>query len=234
MKVYGAEKDAVISAMESGEITIALYGLGRMGLPLAGIFADCGARVLGVDINPEVVASVNRGDIDVIGEPGLQELVRENVVAGRLQAVTDFVDAAKNADAHDFISNLPQGYDTKVGDRGVRLSGGQLQRITFSRALIGEPSIIILDEATNAIDCISERLIKETLEKLKLKCTIIIIAHRLSTIEHADHIIVLKNGLLSEQGSYKDLLRINGHFAKLYRVQYKNESVYCSCFPCPC
>jgi UDP-N-acetyl-D-mannosaminuronic acid dehydrogenase len=111
MKVYGAGKDLITAGLKSGEITIALYGLGRMGLPLAGIFADCGARVLGVDIDPNVVASVNRGDSHVIGEPGLQGLVRENVAAGRLRASSDFVDAAKKADIMVIVVPTPLDHD---------------------------------------------------------------------------------------------------------------------------
>jgi UDP-N-acetyl-D-mannosaminuronic acid dehydrogenase len=111
MKVYGTEKDLIAAGLKSGEITIALYGLGRMGLPLAGIFADYGARVLGVDIDPDVVASVNRGDSHVTGEPGLQGLVRENVAAGRLRASSDFVDAAKKADVIVVVVPTPLDHD---------------------------------------------------------------------------------------------------------------------------
>lgn len=98
MKIYGAEKNKITRALKSGEITIAVYGLGRMGLPLAAVFADCGARVIGADINPDVVSSINRGDCYVIGEPGLAELIEKNVTAGRLRATHDLLDAAKQAD----------------------------------------------------------------------------------------------------------------------------------------
>jgi len=98
VKVYGAAKDRITKAFKSGDVTIALYGLGRMGLSLAGIFADCGARILGVDINTDVVASVNRGDSHVTGEPGLKGLIKKNVAAGRLSASSNVVDAAKKAD----------------------------------------------------------------------------------------------------------------------------------------
>ena len=110
MKVYGASKEEIIEAFRSGGITIALYGLGRMGLPLAGIFADRGARVIGVDINEDIVASINRGNSYVEGEPGLRRLIKENVAAGRLSASSDIVCVAKKADV--FIIVVPTILDS--------------------------------------------------------------------------------------------------------------------------
>jgi nucleotide sugar dehydrogenase len=111
MKIYGASKDLIMAALKSGEMTIALYGLGRMGLPLAGILADRGAMVLGVDSDPDVVASVNRGNSHIIGEPGLQKLVHKNVVAGRLKASSDFIGAARNADVMIIVVPTPLDHD---------------------------------------------------------------------------------------------------------------------------
>jgi ATP-binding cassette, subfamily B, bacterial MsbA len=149
--------------------------------------------------------------------------VRDNIAYGRLDATdTDVVDAAKLANAHDFIMELPQGYDTKVGDRGIRLSGGQRQRLALARAIIRDPDILILDEATNALDSISENLIQEALNALSQDRTVIVIAHRLSTVEQADQIIVLKEGQVIEQGSFSHLLKLDGLFAKLYHLQHSN------------
>ena len=153
--------------------------------------------------------------------------IQDNIAYGRLDADgEEIIAAARIADAHEFICQLPHGYDTKVGDRGIRLSGGQLQRITLARAIVRKPRIIILDEATNALDSISEQLIQEALEKLRLNCTVIVIAHRLSTIENANQIIVLNKGRVCEQGTFQDLLTLDGYFARLYKVQYKSGSSF--------
>lgn len=150
--------------------------------------------------------------------------LRENIAYGRLDATEEeIIAAAKLANAHEFISKMPLGYDTKVGDRGIRLSGGQRQRIALTRAIIRNPEILILDEATNALDSISENLIQESLRTLSRSRTVIVIAHRLSTIEDADQIIVLEEGRVKEQGNLQDLLKLNGLFAQLYRLQYRQQ-----------
>jgi ABC-type multidrug transport system fused ATPase/permease subunit len=151
--------------------------------------------------------------------------LRENIAYGRLDATEEeIIAAAKLANAHEFISKLPLGYDTKVGDRGIRLSGGQRQRIALTRAIIRNPEILILDEATNALDSISENLIQESLRTLSQSRTVIVIAHRLSTIEDADKIIVMNEGRVVEQGNLQELLKLNGLFAQLYRLQYRERS----------
>ena len=147
--------------------------------------------------------------------------VRENIAYGRLDATeTEIIAAAKQANAHEFILELAHGYDTKVGDRGVRLSGGQRQRIALARAIVRDPEILILDEATNALDTISEHLIQKALNDFGCNRTVIAIAHRLSTIERADRIVVLEKGRVAEQGNLQQLLQLDGLFAKLYRLQY--------------
>ncbi|HCF28751.1 MAG TPA: ABC transporter ATP-binding protein [Cyanobacteria bacterium UBA11049] len=149
--------------------------------------------------------------------------VQENIAYGRLNATkSEIVAAAKLANADEFISQLPQEYDTKVGDRGLRLSGGQRQRIALARAIIRNPEILILDEATNALDSISEQLIQEALNTLSQNRTVIVIAHRLSTIEQADQIVVLQEGRVIEQGTLQHLLQLDGLFAQMYKLQYGN------------
>ncbi|MEH1827688.1 MAG: ABC transporter ATP-binding protein [Nostoc sp.] len=149
--------------------------------------------------------------------------VLENIAYGRLDATKkEIIAAAKLANAHEFISQLPQGYDTKVGDRGIRLSGGQRQRIALARAIVRNPEILILDEATNALDSIAENLIQEALNTLSQDRTVVVIAHRLSTIEQADQIVVLDEGRVIEQGNFQQLLESNGLFAQLYHLQYGN------------
>jgi ATP-binding cassette, subfamily B, bacterial MsbA len=150
--------------------------------------------------------------------------VRENIAYGRLNATdADIIAAAKLANAHGFIEQLPDRYDTHIGDQGVRLSGGQRQRLALARAIVRDPDILILDEATNALDSIAENLIQEALYTLGQSRTVIIIAHRLSTIEHADQIVVLKNGHIVEQGGLNQLLAQQGLFTHLYQLQHSQR-----------
>ena len=131
----------------------------------------------------------------------------------------DVINAAKVANAHDFIMESEHGYDTSVGDRGCRLSGGQRQRISIARAILKNPDILILDEATSALDTESERLVQEALERLMKTRTTIAIAHRLSTIKNADEIYVLHEGRIVERGTHDELLERNGYYRKLNDMQ---------------
>lgn len=149
--------------------------------------------------------------------------VRDNI-AYALEGVeeADIVEAARQAYALEFIQQLPEGFDTQLGDRGVRLSGGQRQRLAIARALLRDPEILILDEATSALDSVSERQIQESLEKLSMGRTVIAIAHRLSTITRADQVVVLEQGRIVEQGKYQELLEQRGRLWKYHQMQHES------------
>lgn len=192
----------------------------RFSDPTAGeIFVDgCPLRQLGLNSWRNRIAIVSQ-DIYMFSTT-----IRENIAYGELEATDDeIIAAAQLANAHDFIQQLPYGYETNIGDRGVRLSGGQRQRIALARAIIRNPEILILDEATNALDSIAEDLIQEALKTLSQNRTVIVIAHRLSTIEQSDQIIVLDRGRVVEQGNLQQLLDQRGLFTQLYQLQYRNS-----------
>jgi subfamily B ATP-binding cassette protein MsbA len=148
------------------------------------------------------------------------ETVRNNISLGKENATDEeIIDAAKIANAHDFISELPNGYNTNIGDSGNKLSGGQKQRLSIARAVLKNPPIMILDEATSALDTESERLVQDALEKMMRNRTSIVIAHRLSTIQNANTIVVLQKGEIVEQGSHAELLAANGVYKKLVMMQ---------------
>ena len=152
--------------------------------------------------------------------------IRDNIAFGRPDATeAEIVAAAQAAFAHDFIMASPRGYDTPVGEHGLQLSGGQRQRIAIARALIKDAPIILLDEATAALDSESERQVQEALDRLTQGRTTIVIAHRLHTITHADRIHVVEDGVVVESGVHDDLLRRDGRYASFYRMQFKNQDV---------
>lgn len=147
--------------------------------------------------------------------------IRENIAYGKPDAsMEEIIDAAKKANIHTFISELPDGYDTFVGERGTRLSGGQKQRISIARVFLKNPPILILDEATSALDNESERWIQQSLEELSKNRTTITIAHRLSTIRNADEILVVADNQISERGTHKELLNLGGIYSHYYEMQF--------------
>ena len=146
--------------------------------------------------------------------------VYNNILMGKPDADREEVEAAaKIANAHDFITNLSDGYDTNIGDDGNKLSGGQKQRVSIARAVLKNPPIMILDEATSALDTESERFVQEALEKMMENRTSLVIAHRLSTIQKADWIVVMERGMILEQGTHKELIDKNGAYKKLVELQ---------------
>jgi ATP-binding cassette subfamily B protein len=152
------------------------------------------------------------------------DTVRANLLYAKPDATQlDIESACRAAHIHDFILSLPDGYDTVVGERGVKLSGGERQRVAIARAVLKDPRILILDEATSALDSTSERLIQEALEPLRRGRTTLAIAHRLSTILAADRIVVLDAGMLVEQGTHAELLARGGLYARLYREQFERQ-----------
>jgi subfamily B ATP-binding cassette protein MsbA len=146
--------------------------------------------------------------------------VTENIAFGdENPSIEKVIEAAKTANAYDFIMGLESGFDTVIGERGNKLSGGQKQRLSIARAIYLDPQILILDEATSALDTESEQLVQSALERIMLGKTTFIIAHRLSTIINADHIIVLSKGAIVEEGNHPDLLKLNGYYTKFCTLQ---------------
>lgn len=150
--------------------------------------------------------------------------IRENIRYGRIDATDDeIVEAAKRAEIHEMIMEMPDGYDTDVGERGARLSGGQKQRISIARIFLKNPKILILDEATSALDTVTEFKIQQSFDELAKGRTALVIAHRLSTIKNADEIIVIDEDGIKERGSHEELMKLNGEYAKYYATQFKQS-----------
>ena len=149
--------------------------------------------------------------------------IKENISYGKKDAtLEEIIDAAKKANIHEFISGLPDGYETFIGERGVKLSGGQKQRISIARVFLKNPPILILDEATSALDNTTEYLIQKSLEELCLGRTTIVVAHRLSTIKNADEIIVLTDKGIEERGSHEELINVSGIYSELNKYAVLN------------
>ncbi len=152
--------------------------------------------------------------------------IKDNILYGRLDATDEeVVEAAKRANIHDYIMTLEQGYDTQIGERGVRLSGGQKQRLSIARVFLKNPPILILDEATSALDNTTEILIQQALDELCVGRTTLVVAHRLSTIKNADEIAVVNEGRIVEQGTHDELIALGGEYAELYNLQFRAQEL---------
>ncbi|XEC94397.1 ABC transporter ATP-binding protein [Paenibacillus tarimensis] len=181
----------------------------------------------GTDIKNIKLRSL-RGNIGIVQQDVylFSGTIKENILYGKPEATDEeIINAAKNANAHEFIMGLPGGYNANIGQRGIKLSGGQKQRISIARVFLKNPSILIFDEATSALDNESERAVQESFDKLAKNRTTFVIAHRLSTIRNADRIIVLSQQGIAEQGTHSELMKLNGIYAKFYNMQF-NEALY--------
>ncbi len=179
----------------------------------------------GADIGDATISSL-RKQISIVSQDVMlfNDTVKNNIAYGRMDIpVEKVMDAAKAAYAHQFIIKMPEGYDTVIGERGVRLSGGERQRIAIARAILKDSPILILDEATSSLDTESEFMVQKALENLMKNRTTFVIAHRLSTIQHADRIAVVDEGKIKEIGRHDELLRSSGLYKRLYKMQFRDE-----------
>ena len=216
LHVKPGETVAIVGPSGAGKSTIANL------LPRFYDVTGGSIRIDGMDIREATFTSL-RENIGLVPQDTMlfNASVRDNILYGRLDATDEEVlAAAKAANAIEFIEKLPQGFDTMVGERGNSLSGGQRQRIAIARAILKNPSILILDEATSALDTESEKIVQEALERLMKGRTALVIAHRLSTVQHADHIVVLQQGSVVEEGTHDELLALQGLYSHLYTVQF--------------
>ena len=208
----GSGKSTIISLLE------------RFNNPDSGTISLDGVEIKSLKVN------WLRDQMGLVGqEPVLfNDTIRANIAYGKHGEVTEeeLIKVAKAANAHEFISSLPQGYDTTVGERGVQLSGGQKQRVAIARAILKDPRILLLDEATSALDAESERIVQDALDNVMVGKTTIIVAHRLSTIKNADVIAVLKDGKIVEKGGHEMLMGIkDGFYASLVEL-HSASSLY--------
>jgi len=213
LKVEQGQKIALVGSSGCGKSTLTQL-LERFYDPLGGEITLSGHKINELDL------FWLRQQIGIVSqEPILFDMsIADNIAYGdnsRNVPIDEIIEAAKKANIHSFIVNLPQGYSTNVGSKGTQLSGGQKQRIAIARALIRNPKILLLDEATSALDVESEKVVQEALEKAQEGRTCIVIAHRLSTIRNSDVIYVIKEGQVSEKGTHEELMNLKGFYYKL-------------------
>jgi len=218
LEIKAGEMVALVGSSGSGKTTLANL-LPRFYEPTAG-------RLLidGVDIQSFTLASL-RAQIGIVAQDVVlfDDTVLNNISFGRKGATeAEIEQAAKLAYAHDFIERLPQGYQTMIGERGVKLSGGERQRVAIARAILRDPPLLILDEATSALDSESERVVQLALSNLMEHRTTLVIAHRLSTIQRSDRIVVLNRGTIVEMGTHDELLLRGGHYKRLHAMQFQD------------
>lgn len=211
---------AVVGATGSGKSTL-VHLIPRFYDPIVGT-----VRINGTDVREFELGELRRSVGMIFQETVLfSASVSENIAYGRPEATRERIEAAaRAAHAHEFIVGLENGYETAVGERGVSLSGGQKQRLAIARAFLLDPQLLILDDATSSLDAKTERLIQEDMRRICLGRTAFVIAHRLTTVQHADWVIVLKEGRLVEQGSPVDLQARGGHFSELFRAQREERA----------
>jgi ATP-binding cassette subfamily B protein/subfamily B ATP-binding cassette protein MsbA len=219
LEAHPGETIALVGATGSGKSTLVAL--------IPRFFDPWQGRVLfdGVDVREVQLKSLRSQVALVLQESFLLPLtVAQNIAYGRPQAsFEEIVAAARAANAEEFIQQLPQGYDTTIGERGATLSGGQKQRLAIARALLKDAPVLILDEPTSALDTQTETLLLEALERLMVGRTTLIIAHRLSTIRQADRIVVLERGKVVETGTHQELLSIGNVYPRLHSLQFPNS-----------
>ena len=234
---YNSEKEIVLKninlEVNKGEM-IAIVGISGVGkstlvdlIPRFYQISKGEIKIDGHDINKLTLNSL-RSKIGIVTQDIFlfNDTIKDNIAYGMINADEEkIIDAAGKAYAHQFIKDLPERYETVIGERGVRLSGGEKQRIAIARALLKDPPILILDEATSALDSESEMMVQKALENLMKDRTTFVIAHRLSTVRKADKIIVLDNGGIAESGRHEELISKNGIYRKLHDMQFKEENV---------
>ena len=232
---YQEEKKEVLShvsfKLDVGK-TIALVGPSGGGKTtichLIPNFYQCTEGYISIDGIPinEITFDSLRRNIGIVQQDVFlfNGSIKDNILYGKLDAtMEEVILAAKRANIHDYITSLEHGYDTEIGERGVRLSGGQKQRLSIARVFLKNPSILILDEATSALDNATEIMIQASLDELCKGRTTIVVAHRLSTIRNADEILVVMDGIIKERGTHEELLLLDGEYKKLYLAQFKNR-----------
>jgi subfamily B ATP-binding cassette protein MsbA len=211
---------ALVGASGAGKSTLVDL-IPRFYEPTSGVI-----RLDGVDTREISLASL-RGLTGIVSQDTVlfNDTVRSNIAYGTVDRFSDaqVAAAARAANAHTFITELPDGYDTVLGERGTRLSGGQRQRLAIARALLTDPPILILDEATSSLDTESERLVQEAIDRLLAGRTVFVIAHRLSTVVHADQILVLERGEIVERGTHAQLLALRGTYHRLHAAQLRRD-----------
>ena len=219
LKAEPGQMIALVGPSGSGKSTIA---------NLIPRFYDVDSGVITIDDHDirQVTADSLREQIGLVPQETMlfSTSVMENIRYGRLDATDEeVIEAAKAANAEEFIKELPEGYDTKLGERGLNLSGGQRQRLAIARAILKNPRVLILDEATSALDTESEKIVQDALDNLMVGRTSFVIAHRLSTIFNADQIFVVENGHLREHGTHEELLAAGGLYSNLYNIQFRQN-----------
>jgi len=216
LEVQPGEMLAIVGSSGSGKTTLVHL--------LPRFFDVARGRILidGHDVRDVTIASL-RSQIAIVTQDTIlfNDTVRNNIAYGQPEIPPEAVEeAARAALAHDFISVLPNGYDTLIGERGLRLSGGERQRLSIARAILKDAPILILDEATSSLDTESESLVQSALQNLIAGRTVFVIAHRLSTVRRADRIVVLENGMITDAGNHECLLSRTGTYRRLYDLQF--------------
>jgi len=211
---------ALVGPSGAGKTTLT-YLIPRLYDPTKGVI-----RIDGIDLKDVTIDSLTSQIGMVTQETYLfHDTIRTNLLYARLDATQkELEEACRTANIHNFIKDLPDGYDTVVGERGYRLSGGEKQRLSIARVILKDPRILVLDEATSSLDSESEALIQDALKRVMQQRTSIVIAHRLSTILAADLILVIDRGRVVEQGNHNELLKLDGLYASLYRTQFKGNA----------